>query len=630
MARWFLQKYRTLTPGRAASASCRTSASTPTRASRSTRSATRSGSPHARLELRLDELQPAVLAAPPRTGQRPGDPRLLGVHDLGHRHHLPQHPELQPEHRRLHGPRFFDPESDGRRGVRPPRMGNHHAGINFASATPPTMGTSGTASVRPSARAPTTSTPWASSTTAWWRPWRATGPRRHARRGAAPLLAAPRLASSRARLGLLERPGLRHPVGTTRPSARRSTTPSSRGRCACSTPRAAATPRRPSRSATAGASSTGRSAASPARPRLPPRHGDLDQLLPRRPETSDDPRTRPTPGACAGPAQRRPGPLALPRGLGPRRRYPINYFDQGADIYEVTQSIIKSTSSRTRPRTSAAASAVGELGRLAGVASRLFASSAATTGTSRATSRSTAASTTTRPSARSRSRRLPRPVGGGAARHVQLSSPACCCAGRRISRPGQPVGFFFVNGRTPEMIAANQRIYNTDVLRGTPGSGIGVVNSRYIDDDFDNFNGGSLDYNSYQRRGAPTSRRPSRPSCSWTAGPPSRGVTRHLYLDGRDFPRELLHGLFNETRRLLGGLACRRTGPRSPYVPAPPPAARRSPHKVHQLPRQRDGQPRAPGRDGQHGLPLNSRLPPAGGPRHPTACSSRRSTPTRA
>lgn len=129
--------------------------------------------------------------------------------------------------------------------------------------------------------------------------------------------------------------------------------------------------------------------------------------------------------------------------------------------------------------------------------------------------------------------------------------------------------FFFVNARTPEMIAANQRIFNTEVVRGIPEFRVGVVNGRYIDDDFDNYNGGSLDYNSYQRREGASLEKTFAAIMFMDSRPTFSSITRHLYLDGRDFLVNFYTDFPNETRRLLGGLLAEDWPTVAPYVPAP-------------------------------------------------------------
>ena len=260
--------------------------------------------------------------------------------------------------------------------------------------------------------------------------------------------------------------------------------------------------------------------------------------------------------------------VAWDRGTG----YPhINYFDQGADIYEVTQSIIKKyeltypTSYFRRGQREWASWGVSQ-----GVASRLFRLIRGyhwNVARDIALYRGFYNDATFRALAQSE---------GFLAPSVAVQPDMFNFFAGVLLRPG--VGafapednreFFFVNGRTPEMIAANQRIYNTDVLRGTPEFGIGVVNGRYIDDDFDNFNGGSLDYNSYQRREGANLEKTFASIMLMDSRPTFSSVTRHLYLDGRDFLVNFYTDFPNETRRLLGGLMSEDWAAVAPYVPAP-------------------------------------------------------------
>ncbi len=114
--------------------------------------------------------------------------------------------------------------------------------------------------------------------------------------------------------------------------------------------------------------------------------------------------------------------------------------------------------------------------------------------------------------------------------------------------------FFTINGSTPETRAANINVWNTDVVRGTPRFTVGMVNGRYIDDDYDNRQGGSLDYLSYQRREGSALEKTYATIMLMDSRPTFSSVTRHLYLDGRDFLVNFNTDYPDATRRLVGGL----------------------------------------------------------------------------
>ncbi len=114
--------------------------------------------------------------------------------------------------------------------------------------------------------------------------------------------------------------------------------------------------------------------------------------------------------------------------------------------------------------------------------------------------------------------------------------------------------FFTINGATPETRAASINVWNTDVVRGTPRFSVGLVNGRYIDDDYNNRMGGSLDYLSYQNREGTSLEKTFATIMLMDSRPTFSSITRHLYLDGRDFLVNFNTDFPDATRRLLGGL----------------------------------------------------------------------------
>ncbi len=129
--------------------------------------------------------------------------------------------------------------------------------------------------------------------------------------------------------------------------------------------------------------------------------------------------------------------------------------------------------------------------------------------------------------------------------------------------------FFTVNGATPETRAANIQVWNTDVVRGSPRFSVGLVNGRYIDDDFDNRQGGSLDYLSYQNREGSSLEKTFATIMLTDSRPTFSSITRHLYLDGRDFLVNFNTDLPDATRRLIGGLMSEDWPTVGMYVPNP-------------------------------------------------------------
>jgi hypothetical protein len=83
--------------------------------------------------------------------------------------------------------------------------------------------------------------------------------------------------------------------------------------------------------------------------------------------------------------------------------------------------------------------------------------------------------------------------------------------------------------------------------------------------------GGSLDYNSYQRREGSSLEKTFATIMLMDSRPTFSSVTRHLYLDGRDFLVNFHTDFSDATRRLLGGLLAEDWPTVGMYVPNPAP-----------------------------------------------------------
>ena len=152
--------------------------------------------------------------------------------------------------------------------------------------------------------------------------------------------------------------------------------------------------------------------------------------------------------------------------------------------------------------------------------------------------------------------------------------------------------FFSINAATPETNRARINVWNTDVTRGTPRFQVGLVNGRYIDDDFNNFQGGSLDYLSYQNREGSSLEKTFAAIMLTDSRPTFSSITRHLYLDGRDFLVNFYTDFPDETRRLLGGLMAEDWPTVSMYAPDPTAALGEiSPVQLNLNPRDSMGRP---------------------------------------
>jgi len=108
---------------------------------------------------------------------------------------------------------------------------------------------------------------------------------------------------------------------------------------------------------------------------------------------------------------------------------------------------------------------------------------------------------------------------------------------------------------TPESRNYNIPVWDASETASTRGLfRIGLVEGRYIGDDFDNSVGGSLDYWAYQRREGSNMEKLYAAIMLSDTRPTFSSITRRLYLDGREFQVNFYTDLPDATRRLMGGI----------------------------------------------------------------------------
>jgi|GEM_PF-316524 len=122
---------------------------------------------------------------------------------------------------------------------------------------------------------------------------------------------------------------------------------------------------------------------------------------------------------------------------------------------------------------------------------------------------------------------------------------------------------------TPELRAANTTIFDAEDGATAPRFSIGIVDGRYIADDFDNGQGGSLDYQSYANREGASMEKNFAAIMLTDTRPTFSSVTRNLYLDGREFQVNFATDIPNALDRLLGGILSEDWATVAMHAPAP-------------------------------------------------------------
>lgn len=133
---------------------------------------------------------------------------------------------------------------------------------------------------------------------------------------------------------------------------------------------------------------------------------------------------------------------------------------------------------------------------------------------------------------------------------------------------------------TPEMRRARQAIFDASDFPANPQFTIGVVDGRYIGDDFDNGAGGSLDYQSYARREGAYMEKAFAAIMLTDTRPTFSSITRGLYLDGREFQVNFATDIPNALDRLLGGVLSEDWAAVAMHAPASPPGSAAAPEML--------------------------------------------------
>jgi len=125
---------------------------------------------------------------------------------------------------------------------------------------------------------------------------------------------------------------------------------------------------------------------------------------------------------------------------------------------------------------------------------------------------------------------------------------------------------------TPETRAANIPIFDADDGSSEISPfGVGIVGGRFVGDDFNNGQGGSWDYQSYATRESAAMEKAFAAIMLTDTRPTFSSVTRGLYLDGREFQVNFFTDLPEAFDRLLGGLLSEDWATVAPYArPATP------------------------------------------------------------
>ncbi|MDB4930173.1 MAG: hypothetical protein JWM10_2657 [Myxococcaceae bacterium] len=122
---------------------------------------------------------------------------------------------------------------------------------------------------------------------------------------------------------------------------------------------------------------------------------------------------------------------------------------------------------------------------------------------------------------------------------------------------------------TPELRAAGTTIFDADDGATAPRFSVGIVDGRFIADDFDNGQGGSLDYQSYANREGASLEKNFAAIMLTDTRPTFSSITRNLYLDGREFQVNFATDIPNALDRLLGGILSEDWATVAMHAPAP-------------------------------------------------------------
>ncbi|MDO9020976.1 MAG: hypothetical protein Q8S73_13500 [Deltaproteobacteria bacterium] len=124
---------------------------------------------------------------------------------------------------------------------------------------------------------------------------------------------------------------------------------------------------------------------------------------------------------------------------------------------------------------------------------------------------------------------------------------------------------------TPELRAARREIFDANESAPAPRFHVGIIDGRYIADDYDNSQGGSLDYQSYANRVGTYMEKAYAAMMLTDTRPTFSSISRNLYLDGREFQVNFATDIPNALDRLLGGVMSEDWA--TVAMHAPPPAA---------------------------------------------------------
>jgi hypothetical protein len=123
---------------------------------------------------------------------------------------------------------------------------------------------------------------------------------------------------------------------------------------------------------------------------------------------------------------------------------------------------------------------------------------------------------------------------------------------------------------TPELRAARRDIFDANDTATAPRFRVGIIDGRYIADDYDNSQGGSLDYQSYANRVGSYMEKAYAAMMLTDTRPTFSSISRNLYLDGREFQVNFATDIPNALDRLLGGLMSEDWATVAMHAPAPP------------------------------------------------------------
>lgn len=108
---------------------------------------------------------------------------------------------------------------------------------------------------------------------------------------------------------------------------------------------------------------------------------------------------------------------------------------------------------------------------------------------------------------------------------------------------------------TPESRRGGVSIFDAQERGGSPGAfRVGIVDGRYIGTEVDNLSGGSWDYNSYPVREGADAEKPFAAIMLTDTRPTFSSITRNLFLDGREFQVNFFTDMPQAFDRLLGGI----------------------------------------------------------------------------